>query len=261
MAGGDGTIGEVARGLLAAAPSARPPIGLLPCGSGWDLSRSLGLPRRIGPALAVIAAGVTRTIDAGRVEYRDAAGALHEGRFVNEASAGLSGATVEIVGRLSKRIGPRIGYAVGAVAAILSHRAVEMAVEIDGERVHEGPISLIVAANGRYFGAGMKVAPEAKLDDGRLEIVVVRGLSVPRLLVNLPSLFAGGHLAHPAVSRYTARELVVIPKEASSPIEVDGEGLGFLPYRAQILPAALRVFVAASPPDAGGAGIREASRP
>jgi len=244
VAGGDGTVGEVASGLLAAGstPENRPALGLLPLGSGCDLARSLGLPRRLRPALAVIAAGRLRTIDAGRVEYRDATGAIREGRFVNEASAGLSGATVQIVGRLSKRIGPRVGFAAGAVGAILSHRAVDMAVEIDGARIHEGLVSLIVAANGRYFGAGMKVAPEAEADDGQLEVVVVRGLSMPRLLANLPSLLAGRHLGHPAVSRHAARELVVIPKQASSPIEVDGEALGFLPFRAAILPAALRIF-------------------
>jgi hypothetical protein len=89
----------------------------------------------------------------------------------------------------------------------------------------------------------MKVAPEAVADDGQLEVVLVRGLSMPRLLVNLPSLLAGRHLGHPAVSRHAARELVVIPKQASSPIEVDGEALGFLPFRAAVLPAALRIFV------------------
>jgi YegS/Rv2252/BmrU family lipid kinase len=243
VAGGDGTTGEVAGGVLHAEASRRPPIGLLPLGSGWDLARSLGLPRRLDEALRVIEVGVTRMIDAGRVEVHDEQGVLQQRFFVNEASAGLSGATVRIVGRLSKRIGPRLGFAAGAVAAILSHRPVSVALEIDGMRVFEGPVSLVVAGNGRYFGAGMKVAPGAELDDGLLEVVFVRGLSIPRLLVNLPSLFVGRHLAHPAVSRSAARELIVVPKDGASPIEVDGETAGRLPLRVEVIPAALQVFV------------------
>ena len=113
----------------------------------------------------------------------------------------------------------------------------------------------------------MKVAPEAETDDGQLEVVVVRGLSMPRLLANLPSLLAGRHLGHPAVTRHAARELVVIPKQASSPIEVDGEALGFLPFRATILPAALRIFAPGALADAraadgeGGDGVVVPSDP
>ena len=247
VAGGDGTAGEVATGLLDLPVSRRPTLGLLPLGSGWDFARSLGLPRRLESALRVIETGRTRRVDAGRVEYHDRSGAPRERGFLNEASAGLSGTTVRLVGRWSKRIGPGLGFAAGAVSAILGHRPMEVAVEIDGEREYEGPVSLIVAANGCYFGAGMKVAPDAEPDDGRLEVVLVRGLSTPRLLANLPSIFSGRHLSHPAVSCHRARELSVTSKETGLPgamdVDVDGEGVGVLPFRAEVIPEALRVFV------------------
>jgi len=105
---------------------------------------------------------------------------------------------------------------------------------------------MVVAANGAYFGAGMRVAPEARVDDGLLEIVLVRGLIIPRLLVNLPSFYRGLHVRHPKVSTHRAKKLVLIPKESGAPIDVDGESLGSLPMSAEILPAALRVYVAAS---------------
>jgi diacylglycerol kinase family enzyme len=213
----------------------------------------LGLPRRFEDALGVIEAGVLRTIDAGWVEFHDGSGRPCQRGFVNEASAGLSGATVRGVGRFSKRIGPRSGYAAGAVAAILAHRPAAVAVEIDGDRVYEGDVSLVVGANGRSFGAGMPIAPRAEIDDGRLEVVLVRGLSTPRLLLHLPSLFRGRHLDHAAVSRYSARELRVVSLRTSAAmdVEVDGEAAGQLPLRVEIRPAALRVLV----PDGG----REAS--
>ena len=183
VAGGDGTINEVATGLLgeASGTGPSPALGLLPLGSGWDLARSLDLPRSLEAAIDVIDAGHTLPIDAGRAVVRAPDGATRERFFVNEASAGLSGDTIQIVGRFAKRVGARAGFALGAVAAIVTHRALDAAVEVDGERIYEGPVSLVVAANGRCFGAGMQVAPNARVDDAKLELVLVRGLSVPSL--------------------------------------------------------------------------------
>ena len=167
---------------------------------------------------------------------------------MNEASAGLSAATVRLVGRFAKRLGARLGFAAGAVAAIATHRPERMRVEVDGVLVHEGPVSLVVAANGRYFGAGMRVAPNARLDDGALELVLVRGLSAGTLLYNLPSLFAGRHGAHPAVSFHSARSVSVVPLAGERDLEVDGERVIGLPMRAEILPAAIDVFAPEATP-------------
>lgn len=252
IGGGDGTLSEVVTGLMSArfagaesSPAGSlemPVLGLLPLGSGWDFARALDMPRDFSAALRLIEQGETRGVDIGRVEFRDAAGAKRSRFFVNEASAGLSGVTVRLVGNLSKRVGPRLGFLLGAVGAILSHRPLDASVEVDGFSVHEGPLSMIVAANGCYFGAGMKVAPEAVVDDGKLEVVVVRGLSLPRLLFNLPRLALGLHGGHPSVSFHSARTVSVMPKEVGAPIDLDGESVGTLPMYAEIFPKALRVF-------------------
>lgn len=246
VGGGDGTVHEIAQGLLAPGGSdpatPTPILGLLPLGSGWDLARSLDLPRGLEKALAVVARGQTRRIDAGRVVSHDASGAPVERCFVNEASAGLSADTIARVGRLSKRVGAALGFAAGAVGAIFGHRPFDVAIDLDGERIYEGPTSLCVAANGRCFGAGMRVAPEAALDDGLLEVVIVRGLSVPTLLANLPSLFAGTHGGHPAVSFHRGKRVALTPKGAPAGIDLDGEDGGMLPMCAEILPDALSIF-------------------
>ncbi|MFK7896890.1 MAG: diacylglycerol kinase family protein [Myxococcota bacterium] len=245
VGGGDGTLNEVVTGLMEAADRERlelPRVGLLPLGSGWDFARSLGLPRDLAGALSLVQRGKTRAVDLGRVTFTDTGGAARSRYFANEASAGLSGVTVQRVGDLSKRVGPRIGFILGAVGAILSHRPLDASVEIDGLSVHEGALSMIVAANGCYFGAGMKVAPSASVDDGKLEVVVVRGLSLPRLLLNLPRLALGRHAGHPSVSFHSARSVSVMPKEIGAPIDLDGESVGTLPMYAEILPKALRVF-------------------
>ena len=250
VAGGDGTTSEVVSGILGAEVDVadRPVLGLLPLGSGWDLARSLGLPRSFDGAMRVIREGARRRIDAGRVEVCDALGAPRSTFFVNEASVGLSGTTVANVGNFAKRFGPRLGFIGGALSAIATHRPVVATVEIDGERVYEGPISMVVASNGCYFGAGMLVAPRARVDDGKLEVVIVRGLSLPSLLANLPAFYFGRHGRHPSVSFHAARVVRVTPMEGSSPIDLDGELAGGLPMSAEILPGAIEVY---APPREG----------
>ena len=242
VGGGDGTLNEIVDGVMAAPGQRRPTLGLLPLGSGGDFARSLGLPRELGPALEVIEVGHSRRVDLGRLEYCDTDGSPRARCFANEASAGLSGATIGFVGRFAKRLGARLGFAAGAVAAIATHRPEPMSIEIDGRIAYEGPVSMVVAANGGWFGAGMRVAPGARPDDGDLEVVLVRGLSVPRLLVNLPSLLSGRHGAHPSVSFYAARSVRVVPKQAPSLIDLDGEAVGLLPMRAEVLPGKLDFF-------------------
>ncbi len=247
VGGGDGTASEVASGVLHETKGqGGPSLGLLPLGSGGDLARTLDLPRSLDASLALVRAGHTCRIDAGRID------APEPSFFVNEAGAGLSATVIQLVGRMAKRVGAPIGFAAGAVAAILGHRPTALAIEVDGETVYAGPTSLVVVANGCYFGAGMRVAPGADPTDGLLEVVVVRGLSVPRLLVNLPSLFAGTHGAHPNVSFHSARKVEITANEerADDALDVDGESMFGLPLRVEVLPAALEVFV----PDPGRGG-------
>lgn len=245
VAGGDGTLGEVVSGLMqssAVSASARPALGLLPVGSGCDFARSLGLPRGIEAALELIRAGHFRLLDVGRVESEGAGGERRIRHFANEVSAGLSGDTVQRALTLSPRLGPRVGFLLGAVSSVLVHRPFEARVEIDGETIHDGPISLFAAANGCYFGAGMRVAPEAAPDDGRLEVVLARGLSRAAILANLPAFYLGRHGRHPQVSFHAARCVRLTPHAGITAAEVDGEGGLALPLRIECLPAAIRVF-------------------
>lgn len=247
VAGGDGTTGEVVSGLVEGTRAAgpRPALGLVPVGSGCDLARTLGLPRRIDAALEIVASGNTRALDVGRVELRDARGDLCVRHFANEVSAGLSGDTVRHVGPLSARVGPRLGFVAGALAAVASHAPFEATIEIDGERIHSGDVSLLAIANGCFFGAGMRVAPEASVDDGLLEVVLARGLSRREIVTHLPAFYLGRHGSHPRVSFHAARRVEVAGGAGAvrkAAVEIDGEGGFGLPLRAECVPGALRVF-------------------
>lgn len=244
VAGGDGTTGEVVTGLVAGARCAtsRPCLGLLPVGSGCDLARTLALPRHLEAALEIVAAGNVRELDVGRVELDDVRGGRVVRCFANEVSAGLSGDTVRRAPELSARMGARLGFLAGALAAVASHVPFEAVIELDGERSYEGPVSLVAVANGCYFGAGMRVAPGAATDDGWLEVVLARGLSRREIVTHLPAFYLGRHGRHPQVSFHPARRVEIRPKSGAAAVEVDGDGGYALPLVAECLPGALRVF-------------------
>jgi diacylglycerol kinase (ATP) len=283
VAGGDGTLGEVVTGLLSAradAPGsaagcasaagpepamakatamALPCLGLLPIGSGCDLARTLGIPRRIDAALGVAAAGHVLALDAARIAACDGRGRRQVRYFANEASTGLSAKTVERVGGFSMRIGARLGFLAGALAAVAAHRPFEAALELDGERIFEGAMSLCVIGNGCYFGAGMRVAPRAVVDDGLLEIVLVRALPRRSILAHLPAFYLGRHGAHPQVSFHAARRVALLSKGAAESVEIDGESGFALPIEVECWPAALRVYTPAATVVAGAPARATAS--
>ena len=245
VGGGDGTLSEVATGILAADLGHYCEIGLLPLGTGGDLRRTLGVPGAIDDALQAIAHGRARAIDAGRASYRGRDGKDAVTYFVNVASAGISGQTTELVNRAPKWLGGSVSFLVGTVRSILSYRAKAHPVElsVDGRVVYSGPLVLATAANGRYFGGGMQVAPDARPDDALLDMVLIPDLPPLRLLRELRGLYRGTHVNVPGVLNLQGRVIEARPLSADPAwIELDGEPLGTLPARFEVLPGALRLL-------------------
>jgi len=241
--GGDGTLSEVASGVLRAEAGERVDIGLLSMGTGSDFARTLGVPRDGRQSLEQLASGGVCRVDAGRVRYVDHEGTQRISYFCNVASFGISGLTDRYVQQASKLGGGGISFAAGAVRSILSYRAMPVELRLDGQRIHDGGLVLAAAANGRYFGGGMQIAPMADASDGTLQVVIVREVGRLALLGQFPKLYRGTHLGHPAVHHASGRRL-----EASAPdgvevlLDLDGEQLGRLPVEIEILPQALGFF-------------------
>jgi YegS/Rv2252/BmrU family lipid kinase len=244
VGGGDGTLSEVATGILAADLARYCEIALLPLGTGGDLRRTLGVSGAVEDALQAIANGRARAIDAGRASYPGREGRSAVTYFVNVASAGISGQTTELVNRAPKWLGGSVSFLFGTVRSILSYRpaAHPVAVRVDGELVYSGPLVLATAANGRYFGGGMHVAPDARVDDGRLDMVLIPDLPPLRLLRELRALYRGTHVRVPGVLNLQGKVVEAEPLSADAAwIELDGEPLGRLPARFEVLPGALRL--------------------
>ena len=241
--GGDGTISEVADGVLAAGAGATTEIGLIPRGTGGDFRRTLELPKEIAAAAAHIRQATARLVDAGRVRYRAADGAEGVRHFVNVASFGFSSAVARRANASTKRFGGKMAFLGATVRELFTHDHHDVWLTIDGRERRQLRVMMAAVGNGRFFGGGMKICPDAQLDDGALDLVSVGDMTRMEVIANLGKLFAGTHLELEQVTHARITHLHAEPVEPdiSIPVELDGETPGHLPATFEILPGALRV--------------------
>ncbi|HXJ18908.1 MAG TPA: diacylglycerol kinase family protein [Polyangia bacterium] len=241
--GGDGTVSEVADGILSAGAGARTELGMIPRGTGGDFRRTLELPHDIAEAGRRIRAGTARAIDAGRVTYRGHDGQTETRHFVNVASFGFSSAVARRANSSSKRLGGRIAFLTATVGTLFSYDNTDVWISVDGGAPERRRVLLAALGNGRFFGGGMKICPEAALDDGVFDLITVGDFSRTEVLTNVGRLFSGTHLELEEVQSTRVRRLQAEPVEpdAQIPVELDGETPGHLPATFEILPQALRV--------------------
>jgi YegS/Rv2252/BmrU family lipid kinase len=241
--GGDGTISEVADGVLAAGMGSTTEIGLIPRGTGGDFRRTLELPEEVAAAAEHIRRASARTVDAGRVRYRAPEGGEAVRHFINVASFGFSSAVARRANASTKRFGGKIAFLGATVRELFSHDHQDVWLSIDGKERRQIRVMMAAIGNGRFFGGGMKICPDAQLDDGALDLVTVGDLTRAQVLANIGRLFSGTHLELEQVKHARITRVTVEPVEpdATIPIEMDGETPGFLPATFEVLPGALRI--------------------
>lgn len=233
--GGDGTVHEVANGLVDAATGALrgedPVLGVVPAGSGCDLVRTFGLDRPPEVLAAHLASSDVTRIDVGRVRLTGLDGDAADRVFVNIAEVGFGGAVARAASRLPRTLGER-RYRLGIVAAWGGFRRVPMTVRHDGG-LHEAELSNVIVANGQFFGGGMKVAPRSLPDDGRFDVQAWGG-TVTDVVRAARQLRDGSHLARPDVRAWPSATVTV---EGPRPlaVEADGELLGTSPASFDVL--------------------------
>jgi len=248
--GGDGTVNEVVNGFFVdgkpIAPEAT--FALIPFGTGGDFRRSLRLPQEISEAAAIIAAGHRRKVDVGKLGFVATDGSSATRMFANIASFGVSGVVDRMVNESKKRLGGKFAFMFASVRATWSYKNQRVQLVFDGKERAEVSINTVAVANGRFFGGGMKVAPDAELDDGTFDVVSIGDLGMGEVLKMSRTIYKGEHLAMDKVSVRRAR---VVEAEGIDPgavieLDVDGENPGRLPARFEVVPGALWVAVAAS---------------
>ncbi len=243
--GGDGTISETVDGILQAGVTMRPALGIISAGTGCDFARTAGVADTLEGQIERIATSQGRWIDAGRVTLIDQSGASVSRNFVNVASLGLSGATALAVNKArgESRLPGKVLFYLHTVRELIRYRFQEVSISLDREPSFDASIAVVAAANGRFFGGGMMIAPEARLDDGMLEFVIFRGAAKTTLIRDLRLVYSGRHTDHPVVTILRGMQLSVTPANGGSPgdamIEIDGEAVGRIPATFEILPGAV----------------------
>jgi diacylglycerol kinase (ATP) len=233
-AGGDGTLNEVVNGLAAGFGRAR--LGLLPLGTGNDFARSIGVPADLEDALAVLAAGRTRAVDVGRAEI--------SGRkrwFINMAAGGFAGAVSEKAGEVKDRWGP-LAYLRAAVGTLPELRGFAARVTLDGGERLEIEAFNVVVSNGRFVAGGIPAAPQSLLDDGRLDLMIVPSVSIPKLAVLVPQVLLGRHAGSDLLLFRQAARLEIAAEPPMS-FNLDGELAGEGTIRFEVSPRVLEMVV------------------
>jgi diacylglycerol kinase (ATP) len=245
--GGDGTFHDAMNALLRAdgtlTPSAATAFAVIPAGTGSDLAaRGLGIPAGADDLACWLAAAAPRPFDLGRLDYLDRGGARATMLFTNIASCGISGRVDELVGAGPRWLTGKASYLVATGRAIAGWRHCPLRVRVDGETIYEGKAMTFAVCNGRSFGGGMIIAPDADPSDGVFDVVGLGDMTLGDMLKNFPKLYAGTHLGAPKVTSGRGAVVEIESTREDVPLDIDGEAPGTLPARFTALPGAVRVL-------------------
>ena len=242
--GGDGTINEVVNGFFAEGKALNPnaALGLIPRGTGGDFRRAFGWDLDLDAALRRLRTDKTEPFDVGLAEYVNHQGQKESRYFANIASLGVSAAVAHEVNIGSKALGGNLSFMWGTLKALAKYSDRRVRLRVDGGEPEELDVTAIAASNGRYFGSGMCVAPEAITHDGLLELTIWRQYGLTDFVIKSKGLYSGEHI-HWKKTRYSRCRSIEVESEQDVLLEMDGEVPGKLPCRITILPGAIRLKV------------------
>jgi YegS/Rv2252/BmrU family lipid kinase len=242
--GGDGSVNEVVQGIMQCDEGRRRGLTLAvaPTGTGNDWARSVGIGRQPGRIAAALAAERTMLHDVGAIDFPAQSG-LERHWFINVAGTGYDAVVTE---RVRRPVPSAFTYLKIALQGLATYQAPRFRIEADGTRI-EGPMLLAFAANARYCGNRMQVAPTARMDDGLLDVLAVDDVSLLQALPKLVKLYSGRILGDRAVHHLRAAT-VRVETDPPSPVQADGQIVGRTPATFSLLRQALRVVVGPAAP-------------
>jgi YegS/Rv2252/BmrU family lipid kinase len=233
VVGGDGTVNEVVNGVAGSGAE----IAVLPNGTGQDFGRTHGIPTRFDDAVQIAVSGVPRQIDVGHVSLRGPDGREAERFFANVGSVGMSGAVARRANAMSKALGGRATFYYALTREFLRWKNTEVTVRFDGGE-RRGRMHDVIVANGQWHAGGMKLAPDARPDDGAFDVILIGDVSKLDFVTTSPKLYGGSYVRHPKVEVLRSAWLEVDAAD-TLPIELDGEVSGTTPARFDVRPGAL----------------------
>lgn len=231
-AGGDGTLNEVISGVATADPEHRPIVGLIPVGTTNDFARALGIPKKWEHAVELIVRGDYKAIDLGQINDK---------YFINIAAGGsLTELTYEVPSKLKTMLGQAAYYLKG-FEKLPGLRPMELHIEHD-HGVVEGEFMVFLVANSNSVGGFEKLCPDAAIDDGLLDVVLLRKINVAELFLVVAAVARGEHLNDPRFVHFQTTSLK-INSDTYTQLNVDGEYGGTLPCTCKVHPRHLKMFI------------------
>lgn len=240
--GGDGTINEVINGILESVSfkQHQPMFTFLPRGTGNDLARTLKYPANITSLKKRINQGTFLLADVGLAEFSSHNGSSFKRYFLNIMDLGLGGAVAKQVEVYRKRKWSILSYQRALLIVLPTHRTHFAQIRSSGFNYY-GKVLSIVLANGKWFGGGIGIAPDANLTSGVFEVVIIGKVSVLDYLIYLPRIILGKKIKHKEIHYLSSSSITIDGKYLSA--ELDGEAFGSAPVRVSIQPKTLKILV------------------
>jgi diacylglycerol kinase (ATP) len=238
--GGDGTLNEISSGFFSdysgKVINQDASLGIIPSGTGSDFLRFMKVPREFAKSAALIKNSKIKKIDVGKITYGGAN--PREQYFINVADFGLGAEVIKKVSNVQSARRGALTYYRGLLATIMNYRSKAVTLTVDGRRQIQGEFLIGAVANGRIFGGGMIIAPQAEANDGYFDLVLVRDMKRFEIIRNSRHLYAGTIADNPKVVILKARNIRVESQEEVY-TEFDGEMGGKLPAEFSIVEKAL----------------------
>ncbi len=238
--GGDGLLNEVANGYMQCSDAVRKQttIGVFPKGTGNDFSKTVGIKADTNQLLKLLQQNSVKPVDVCHMRFRDVQHQPTERYYMNIADIGIGGYASQRVNNSSKILGSTLSYVKAIILTFLSykHRRVRVTAE---NFTWEGKVLLVVMANGRYFGSGLCIAPQAAPDDGKLQLVLLANVTLLDYLKHMGEVRRGELIQHPEVQYMESSYCKIEPLEECT-IDMDGEFVGYGPIEAKVVGKAVR---------------------
>jgi diacylglycerol kinase (ATP) len=241
-AGGDGTVNQVLNGILLHHDGDKnlPMLGVFPLGSGNDFARTISMRADATLIANKLKANSFIQCDVGKILCKDKIGGDVKTYFINVADAGMGPEVVEKVMNASRIFGAGMAYYKSIISTFFTYKPMRVSVKTEGWS-WKGNLRTLAIANGRCFGHGLYIAPDAKPDDGVFSTFLAGGVSVAEFIWHSEKLKRAKRIKNPKVE-YNQATHIEIESESVCAIEADGEWIGVLPARIDIVPACIKVL-------------------
>jgi YegS/Rv2252/BmrU family lipid kinase len=241
--GGDGTLNEVVGGFFDGVSPVAPEavLGVVALGTGCDFGRSID-QTDLGSACARLAGRKTRSIDVGLARFAGHDGVPTMRIFINVVSCGVGALVAHLVSPRLKAVSGQLAFTLATLRALAVYRDQTVTLQFDDMPARSLAITNCAFGNGRFFGAGMQVAPAAQLDDGELDVTIWSGFGLMDFIRKRHTLYDGSHVREAGAQVLRVRRTIAT-SESTVLLELDGESVGKLPAQLEVLPAAVRLKI------------------